>query len=74
MENQEEYLQYGAMKTWSDLQGTINIYKRRVLFEVSQNDKDHQNRRVNDLINEAIASCTGALPKQHQAQRETNSG
>jgi AcrR family transcriptional regulator len=58
IENQEEYLQYLAIRVWSDAHGIISIYNSRVLFETVENAKEIFERRINELIDETIALCT----------------
>jgi AcrR family transcriptional regulator len=68
IENQEENLKYKAIRIWSDLHGIISIYNSRVLFETAENDKEILDRRVNEVIDETIASCATELPYLHKAE------
>lgn len=57
IENREEYLQYLAIRVWSDAHGIVSIYNSRVLFETVENAKEILDRRINEVIDETIASC-----------------
>jgi AcrR family transcriptional regulator len=61
-ENQEEYIQYLAIKLWSDAHGIVSIYNSRILFDLLDNDKEIFTRRVNDAIDEIIVLCAGKAP------------
>ena len=68
IEKQQEYLKYRAIRVWSDLHGIISIYNSRVLFEAAENDKEILERRVNEVLDESIASCVTELPFLRQVE------
>lgn len=60
VEQYNEDLTYRAIVHWSNLHGIISLYNSRVLYETVENDREILDKRVAELIEATIASCTAS--------------
>ena len=62
-EQHSEDLSYKAIVHWSKLHGIISLYNSKVLYETAENDREILDKRVGEVIDMTIASCTAYRTK-----------